>query len=46
MKLVEELELPLMILGPHSYDAAPCELWFALFKQVNINPRRVKTGKR
>ena len=28
-----------MILGPHSYNAAPCELWFALFKQDNINPK-------
>jgi hypothetical protein len=36
----------MLISGPHSYDAAPCELWFSLFKRVNINPRRVKTGKR
>ena len=45
-KLLAELEVPIMVSGPHSYDAAPCELWFALFKAVNINPRRVKTGKR
>jgi len=46
LKLLKELNVPIMISGPHSYDAAPCELWFSLFKSVNINPRRVKTGKR
>ena len=44
--MLEQLQVPIMISGPHSYDAAPCELWFALFKSVNINPRKVKTGKR
>ena len=46
LKLLKDLQLPMLISGPHSYDAAPCELWFSLFKRVNINPRRVKTGKR
>ena len=46
LKMLRELQVPIMISGPHSYDAAPCELWFSLFKRVNINPRRVKTGKR
>ena len=46
LKLLRDLQVPIFISGPHSYDAAPCELWFALFKIVNINPRRVKTGKR
>ena len=46
MQMLEQLQVPIMISGPHSYDAAPCELWFALFKSVNINPRKVKTGKR
>ena len=45
LKLVEELKMPIIITGPHSYDIALCELWFALFKKVNINPRKVKTGK-
>jgi len=45
LKLIEELKMPIIITGPHSYDIAPCELWFAMFKKVNINPRRVKTGK-
>jgi len=46
MILLQELQVPMMMSGPHSYDAAPCELWFSLFKRVNINPRKVKTGKR
>jgi hypothetical protein len=46
MKMLKELEVPIMISGPHSYDAGPCELWFSLFKRVNINPRKIKTGKR
>ena len=29
IKLVAELQVPLMISGPHSYDASPCELYFA-----------------
>ena len=46
LQLVEELKLPMLFLGPHSYDASPCELWFSLFKRVNINPRKIKAGKR
>ena len=34
-----------MLLGPHSYDTAPCELFFAQFKKVDINPRHIPTGK-
>ena len=45
-KLLAELQVPLMISGPHSYDASPCELWYAYFKMVDINPRKVKCGKR
>ena len=46
LKLLEELQVPVMWTGPYSYDISPCELWFALYKMVNINPRKVKTGKR
>jgi transposase len=46
MKMLRELDVPMMITGPHSYDAGPCELWFAMFKKVDINPRKIKTGKR
>ena len=45
LKLFERLRLPILFTGPHSYAAAPCELFFASFKAKDINPRRVKTGK-
>ena len=45
LELMQELDLPIMYSGPHSYDASPCELWFAMFKRVNINPRRLPAGK-
>ena len=44
-EVASRLRLPLMLLGPHSYDAAPCETFFAHFKRVDINPRHVPTGK-
>ena len=46
MKSYEGLKLPLLFTGPHSYDAAPCELFFALFKQADINPRHLPFGKK
>ena len=46
LKLLEYFKVPIMFLGPHSYNAAPCELFFALFKSVDINPRHVPAGKR
>ena len=45
-KLLRDLDLPIMLLGPHSYNAAPCELYFARFKAADINPRKVAAGKR
>jgi hypothetical protein len=45
LEMLQELDVPIMLNGPHSYDAAPCEGWFALFKRVNINPRKLPTGK-
>jgi transposase len=46
MKLYKDLDLPVMFLGPHSYDAAPVELFFAAFKAADVNPGHVPTGKR
>jgi hypothetical protein len=45
-KLLKDLQVPILVSGPHSYEAAPCEKWFSLFKRTNINPRKFKTGKR
>ena len=46
MKLYEDLRIPIMFTGPHSYDAAPCELFFSYFKSVDINPERLPMGKK
>ena len=46
LQIAAELRLPYMLLGPHSYDAAPCELFFAHFKRDDINPGHVPTGKK
>ena len=46
LKMFDSLKIPIIFSGAHSYDAAPCELYFAAFKKADINPRRVPTGKR
>jgi hypothetical protein len=67
MRLFRSLGLPVIFTGPHSYDAAPCEvssssssvrtpsdlnqfcliqLVFSHFKKGDINPLKLKTGKR
>ncbi len=46
LQLMELLRIPIIFTGPHSYDAAPCELFFALFKSVDFNPDRLPLGKR
>ena len=46
LAVAAELQLPYMLLGPHSYDAAPCELVFAHFKRADVNPRHLPTGKK
>ena len=45
-KLFSDLKIPIIYTGPHSYDAAPCELLFAAFKCKDINPRKIPTGKK
>ena len=41
IQVFEQLKIPVMFLGPHSYNVAPCELYFAWFKQDDINPRKL-----
>lgn len=43
---IRKLGLKLVITGPYSYDSSPCELLFAYFKQTNLNPSNVSTGKK
>ena len=33
------------MLGPYSYDVAPCELFFSAFKRADVNPTKLPTGK-
>ena len=40
------LKMRYMFTGPYSYDGAPVELLFALFKNTNINPDGLATGKK
>ena len=41
----KKLGIKVVLSSPYSYSAAPCELFFAYFKQANINPDEIKTGK-
>ena len=43
--MLERLRVPISMMGPYSYDAAPCELFFAAFKKADVNPRKVPMGK-
>ena len=45
MEMLKRLRVPITMLGPYSYDAAPCELFFAAFKRADVNPNNIKLGK-
>ena len=45
-KTLAQLKIPTMYLAPYSFDVAPCELYFALFKSKELNPENLATGKR
>ena len=45
MEMLERLRVPITQMGPYSYDAAPCELFFAAFKKADINPNKIPLGK-
>ena len=45
MDFYEEYNVPIIFTGPHSYSAAPVELFFAHFKRVDINTGNLPTGK-
>ena len=46
LSVLRRLQLQVLFTGPNSYLAAPVELLFGAFKQVDINPRKVMTAKR
>ena len=46
LDILRQLKIPLMMQGPYSYDVAPCEKYFGIFKsRKDLNPRHVPTGK-
>ena len=45
LDVLKSLKVPTMFLAPYSFDVAPCELYFALFKSKDINPEGLATGK-
>jgi len=45
LQLMEELRVPVCFLGPYSYLTAIAEAYFAWYKQVDLNPRHLPTGK-
>ena len=46
LNMFEKLKVPLMFTAPYSFDVAPCELFFALFKSADINPENLSWGKK
>ena len=46
LETMKSLNVPLLFFGPHSYDAAPCELWYGWFKTADINPNRISQNAR
>jgi transposase len=45
LNVASQLGLPYMILSPYSYEAAPCETYFAHLKKGVWNPNNFKTSK-
>ena len=46
MSIMKELQVPIMYLGPHSYNVAPVEMLFASIKSTHMNEEMMPTGKR
>ena len=45
INLYEKLNIPILILGPYSYDGAPVELFFSFLKRGNLNPDKEPLSK-
>ena len=46
MEILKAYKVPIMFLGPHSYNVAPQELMFAAIKSTHMNIEMEATGKR
>ena len=45
LDMLKRLSIPINMLGPYSYDAQACELFFAAFKKEDVNPNSLPLGK-
>ena len=45
MELFDELDVPLVVSAPYSYDASPIELYFASLKRGDLNPDHLPLSK-
>ena len=45
VRLYKELNAPVIISAPYSYNASPIEHYFANFKRGNLNPELEPTSK-
>ena len=43
--MLKRLRVPISMMGPYSYDAAPAELFFAAFKRADVNPGKIPLGR-
>ena len=43
--LVRQLRIPIVISAPYSWDGAPAELFFAMWKRDQINIQKLATSK-
>ena len=46
LKVFRDLRVPVLFLGPHSYNISPCELFFSFMKSTHLNPSFFPTGKK
>ena len=46
LRVLKDLRVPVLFFGPHSYDLAACELFFAFIKSTHLNPTFLPTGKK
>ena len=44
-RCLRDMQIPYMLLAPHSYNVAPIELLFGALKNSDLNPEQLPTGK-
>ena len=45
MDMLKRLNIPITMLGPYSYNAQSCELFYSAFKAEDVNPESLPLGK-